>query len=168
MDGARFSPVMGTPLEPREPSPPPAPASPSVKAIVLGDRAEVLSALDAMLHAEGAQIVEQTADPRDLPEDAGPRADVVFIETVGFHGSRWKELLRDARRRLPGARFVLVAPGPETAIEEPARAEGADAVVQYPIQADALGEVLRKLFPSATFRPKPGVASGAYTSQQEH
>ena len=90
---------MASPGRPRGPVGPTFPASPSVRAIVLGDRPEVLSMLNAMLRSEGAQIVEQTADPRDLSEDAGDRADVVFIEAVGLHGSRWKDLLRDARRR---------------------------------------------------------------------
>jgi DNA-binding NarL/FixJ family response regulator len=133
-----------------------------VRAIVLGDRPEVLSMLNALLRSEGAQVVEQTSDPRDLPDDAGERADVVFIETVGLHGSRWKDLLHDARRRLPDARIVLVTRGPGRALEEPARLEGADGLVQYPIQREALTQVLTSLFPAVTFPPDKTHVSGAY------
>jgi hypothetical protein len=129
---------------------------------VLGDRPEVLSMLNALLRSEGAQIVEQTADPRDLSDDAGRRADVAFIEAVGFHGSRWKDLLHDARRRLPEARLILVTRGPGRALEGPARLEGADGLVQYPIQREALTQVLTSLFPTVAFPPDKTYVSGAY------
>jgi DNA-binding NarL/FixJ family response regulator len=153
---------MGIPSGPLRPTGSAAPPAPSVRAIVLGDRPEVLSMLNALLRSEGAQIVEQSADPRDLADDAGKRADVVFIEAVGFHGSRWKDLLHDARRRLPDARIVLVTRGPGRALEIPARLEGADGLVQYPIQRDALSQVLTSLFPAVTFPEGKGHLSGAY------
>jgi response regulator RpfG family c-di-GMP phosphodiesterase len=133
-----------------------------VRAIVLGDRPEVLSMLNAMLRTEGAQIVEQTSDPRDLSDDADRRADVVFIETVGLHASRWKDLLHDARRRLPEARIVLVTRGPGHSLEGPARLEGADGLVQYPIQREALAQVLSTLFPAITFPSSKSHVSGGY------
>ncbi len=153
---------MGTPLRPRGPPGPKKPVAPSVRAIVLGDQPEVLSMLNALLRSEGAQIVEQTSDPRDLPDDAGTRADVVFIEAVGFHGSRWKDLLRDARRRMPDTRIVLVTRGPGRALEGPARLEGADGLVQYPIQREALTQVLVNLFPAVEFPPDKSHVSGGY------
>ncbi len=118
--------------------------------------------LNALLKSEGAQIVEQTSDPRDLSEEAGKGADVVFIEAVGLHGSRWKDLLHDARRRIPDARIVLVTRGPGRALEGPARLEGADGLVQYPIQREALTQVLSSLFPAVTFPPDKTHVSGAY------
>jgi hypothetical protein len=153
---------MASPGRPRGPVSPILPVAPSVRAIVLGDRPEVLSMLNALLRAEGAQIVEQTADPRDLSEDVGDRADVVFIEAVGLHGSRWKDLLHDTRRRLPDARLVLVTRGPGRALEGPARLEGADGLVQYPIQRAALSEVLMTLFPTVTFPSDKSHVSGGY------
>ena len=153
---------MGTRFPPREPPGPATPIAPSVRAIVLGDRPEVLSMLNALLRSEGAQIVEQSSDPRDLSDDAGQRADVVFIEAVGLHGSRWKDLLHDARRRLPDAPIVLVTRGPGRALEEPARLEGADGLVQYPIRREALTQVLTSLFPAVTFPPDKSHVSGGY------
>jgi response regulator RpfG family c-di-GMP phosphodiesterase len=153
---------MGAPLRPRAPTGPTIALAPSVRAIVLGDQPEVLSMLNALLRSEGAQIVEQTSDPRDLSDDAGRRADVVFIEAVGLHGSRWKDLLHDARRRLPDARIVLVTRGPGRALEGPARLEGADGLVKYPIQREALTRVLTSLFPSVAFLPDKTHVSGAY------
>jgi DNA-binding NarL/FixJ family response regulator len=147
---------------PRGPLGPSSPTPPSVRAIVLGDRPDVLSMLNALLRTEGAQVVEQTSDPRDLPDDAGRRADVVFIEAVGLHGSRWKDLLHDARRRLPDTRIVLVTRGPGRALEVPARLEGADGVVQYPIQLGAFVEVLSTLFPSVEFPTSKSHVSGGY------
>jgi hypothetical protein len=157
---------MSTPPNPRGPGTATTSDGPSVRAVVLGDRPEVLSMLNVLLRSEGALIVEQTADPRDLPDDAGRQADVVFIEAVGFHGSRWKDLLRDARRRLPGARIVLVTRGPGRALEEPARIEGADGLVQYPIQREALTQVLTRLFPTVTFPPDKSHVSGAYAGRR--
>jgi DNA-binding NarL/FixJ family response regulator len=133
-----------------------------VRAIVFGDRPEVLSMLNAMLKTEGAQIVEQMSDPRDLSDDADKRADVVFIEAVGLHGSRWKDLLHDARRRLPDARIVLVTRGPGHSLEGPALLEGADGLVQYPIQREALEQVLTSLFPAVTFPTSKTHVSGGY------
>lgn len=133
-----------------------------MRAIVLGDRPEVLSMINAMLRTEGAEIIEQTADPRDVSEEAGQRADVVFIEAVGLHGSRWKDLLRDARRRLPDARIVLVTRGPGRALEGPAQLEGADGLVQYPIQREVLSRVLSNLFPTVTFPSDKRHVSGGY------
>ncbi|MFZ0829632.1 MAG: hypothetical protein WCB18_09640 [Thermoplasmata archaeon] len=154
---------MASPVRPRGPVVgPTVPVVPSVRAIVLGDRPEVLSMLNAMLRSEGAQIVEQTADPRDLSDDAGSRADVVFIEAVGIHGSRWKDLLHDTRRRLPDARIVLVTRGPGRALDVPARLEGADGLVQYPIQRAALSQVLTSLFPAVTFPSDKSHVSGGY------
>ena len=118
--------------------------------------------LNAMLRTEGAQIVEQTADPRDLSDDAGQRADVVFIEAVGIHASRWKDLLHDARRRLPDTRIVLVTRGPGRALDGPAQLEGADGLVQYPIQREVLSRVLSNLFPTVAFPSNKGHVSGAY------
>jgi DNA-binding NarL/FixJ family response regulator len=158
---------MGSPIRPRPPNRPSGPAAPSVRAIVLGDRPDVLSMLNALLRSEGAQIVEQTSDPRDLPDDVDQRTDVVFIEAVGLHGSRWKDLLHDARRRLPGARIVLVTRGPGRALEEPARSEGADGLVQYPIQREALTQVLTDLFPAASFLPDRTHVSGAYSRPRD-
>jgi DNA-binding NarL/FixJ family response regulator len=158
---------MGIPARPRGPIGPLAPVTPSVRAIVLGDQPDVLSMLHALLRTEGAQVVEQTADPRDLPDDAGRRADVVFIEAVGFHGSRWKELLHDARRRLPDARIVLVTRGPGRALEAPARLEGADGVVQYPIRPEAFSQVLITLFPSVLFPTAKSHVSGGYTRPRD-
>ncbi len=143
---------MATAVSPRARVGPTAPVPPSVRAIVLSDQPEVLSMLNALLRNEGAQIVEQTADPRDLSDDAGRRADVVFLEAVGLHGSRWKELLHDARRRLPTARIVLVTRGPGRALEAPARLDGGDGLVQYPIRPEALAKVLTTLFPAVVFR----------------
>jgi DNA-binding NarL/FixJ family response regulator len=157
---------MGTPSHPRGPAGPVAPIVPSVRAIVLGDRPDVLSMLNALLRSEGALVVEQTSDPRDLPDDAGRRADVVFIEAVGLHGSRWKDLLHDARRRLPDARIVLVTRGPGRALEGPARLEGADGLVQYPIHREALTQVLTNLFPSVIFPPDKTHVSGAYAGRR--
>jgi response regulator RpfG family c-di-GMP phosphodiesterase len=153
---------MGAPLRPRGPAGPKNPTARSVRAIVLGDRPEVLSMVNALLRSEGAEIVEQTSDPRDLPDDAGKRADVVFIEAVGLHGSRWKDLLHDARQRLPDTRIVLVTRGPGRALEGPARLEGADGLVQYPIQREALTEVLMSLFPDVQFPPDKSHVSGGY------
>lgn len=118
--------------------------------------------LNAMLRSEGAQIVEQTSDPRDLPDDVDQRTDVVFIEAVGLHGSRWKDLLHDARRRLPEARIILVTRGPGHSLEGPARLEGADGLVQYPIQRAALSQVLSSLFPTVTFPSDKSHVSGGY------
>lgn len=154
--------TMAAPLRRRGPEGSTAPVAPSVRAIVLGDRPEVLSMLNALLRAEGAQIVEQSSDPRDLSEDAGTRADVVFIEAVGLHGSRWKDLLHDARRRVPEAPIVLVTRGPGRALDGPARLEGADGLVPYPIQREALTQVLTDLFPAVTFPPDKAHVSGAY------
>ncbi|MCI4348041.1 MAG: hypothetical protein L3J97_05420 [Thermoplasmata archaeon] len=153
---------MAVPLRPRGPTGPVIPVAPSLRAIVLGDRPEVLSMLNAFLRNEGAQVVEQTADPRDLPDDAGQRADVVFIETVGLHGSRWKDLLHDARRRLPDTRIVLVTRGPGHSLEGPARLEGADGLVQYPIQREAFTRLLTSLFPAVAFPSDKSHVSGAY------
>ena len=153
---------MGIPARSRRPVGPAVPSPPSVRAIVLGDRPEVLSMLNALLRTEGAEIVEQTADPRDLSDDAGQRADVVFIEAVGLHGSRWKDLLHDARRRLPDLRIVLVTRGPGRALDGPARLEGADELVQYPIQREALSRVLTTLFPAVVFPSEKSHVSGAY------
>lgn len=153
---------MGFSGQPRGPIGPVLPPRPSVRAIVLGDRPEVLSMLNALLRTEGAQVVEQTSDPRDLPDDAEKRTDVVFIEAVGLHGSRWKDLLHDARRRLPSARIVLVIRGPGRALDVPARMEGADGVVQYPIQPEALAQVLSSLFPAVEFPVGKSHVSGAY------
>lgn len=118
--------------------------------------------LNALLRTEGAQVVEQTSDPRDLPDDVGQRADVVFIEAVGLHGARWKELLHDARQRLPDTRIVLVTRGPGRALEGPARLEGADGLVQYPIQPEAFSQVLSTLFPAVAFPSVKSHVSGAY------
>jgi DNA-binding NarL/FixJ family response regulator len=123
---------------------------------------EVVSMLNSLLRTEGAQIVEQGSDPRDLSEDARRRADVVFIEAVGLHGSRWKDVLRDARRRLPDTRIVLVTRGPGRALEGPAQLEGADGLVQYPIHLDALERVLSRLFPTRAFPTAKSHVSGAY------
>lgn len=158
---------MGLPVRPHGPSGPAPPLTPSVRAVVLGDRPEVLSMLNAFLRSEGAQVVEQTADPRDLSDDASRQADVVFIEAVGLHGSRWKDLLRDARRRLPTARIVLVTRGPGRALDTPARLEGADGVVQYPIQRDAFAQVLTSLFPSVAFPTDKSHVSGAYAPSRD-
>ena len=118
--------------------------------------------LNALLRNEGAQVVEQTADPRDLPDDARERADVVFIEAVGLHGSRWKDLLHDARRRLPDARIVLVTRGPGRALDGPARLEGADGLVQYPIQREEFSRLLSSLFPAVAFPSDKSHVSGGY------
>ena len=157
---------MVAPSRPGGPAGPVPATVPSVRAIVLGDRPDVLSMLNALLRSEGALIVEQTSDPRDLPEDAGRRADVVFIEAVGFHGSRWKDLLHDARRRLPDARIVLVTRGPGRALEEPARLEGADGLVQYPIHKAALSQLLSTLFPAVAFPTDKSHVSGAYAGHR--
>lgn len=162
MAAQEFPRPMAAPVRPRGPASPSPPPAPSVRAIVLGDTPDVLSMLNALLRGEGAQIVEQTSDPRDLPEDAGQRADVVFIEAVGLHGSRWKDLLRDARQRLPDTRIVLVTRGPGRALEGAAQAEGADGLVQYPIQREVLSQVLSKLFPAVAFPSDKGHVSGAY------
>ncbi|MGC2288553.1 MAG: hypothetical protein WA688_01675 [Thermoplasmata archaeon] len=153
---------MSTPVRTRGGTGTTPPVAPSVRAIVLGDRPEVLSMLNALLRTEGAQVVEQTSDPRDLPEDAGRRADVVFIEAVGLHGSRWKDLLHDARRRVPDARIVLITRGPGTSLEAPARLEGADGLVQYPIQPEAFSQVLSGLFPAVEFPSRKSHVSGGY------
>ncbi|MCI4353090.1 MAG: hypothetical protein L3K14_06860 [Thermoplasmata archaeon] len=158
---------MAAPLRPRGPTGPVVPVAPSVRAIVLGDRPEVLSMLNAFLRNEGAQVVEQTADPRDLPDDAGQRADVVFIEAVGLHGSRWKDLLHDARRRLPATRIVLVTRGPGRALEGPARLEGADGLVQYPIQREAFTRLLTSLFPAVAFPSDKSHVSGGYAKPRQ-
>lgn len=123
--------------------------------------------LNALLRTEGAQVVEQTSDPRDLPDDAGQRADVVFIEAVGLHGTRWKELLHDARQRLPDTRIVLVTRGPGRALEGPARLEGADGLVQYPIQPELFSQVLTTLFPAVAFPSVKSHVSGAYASPRD-
>jgi response regulator RpfG family c-di-GMP phosphodiesterase len=153
---------MASPGRPRGPVSPTLPVPPSVRAVVLGDQPDVLSMLNSMLRSEGAQIVEQTSDPRDLSDDVEQRTDVVFIEAVGLHGSRWKDLLHDARRRLPDARIVLVTRGPGRALEGPARLEGADGLVQYPIQRSALSQVLASLFPAVAFPSDKSHVSGGY------
>lgn len=138
------------------------PTNPLFRATVVGNQPDVLSALNAVLRSEGAEIVEQANDPRELPDDPGRRTDVVFLEAVGFGGSRWRDLLRDARRRLPAARIVLVTRSPGHALEGPAQVEGADGLVHYPIHRTELKGVLTGLFPLLNFSPEKGHVSGAY------
>ncbi len=133
---------------------------------MLGDQPDVLSDLDSLLRSQGAEIVEQSPDAEEFSDDLGRRTDVIFVEAVGYGGHRWKERIHDVRRRLPGARVVLVARGPGKALDAPAALEGADGLVHYPIQPRELVAVLTRLFPAVQFPPARSHVSGGYAGRR--
>ncbi len=107
-------------------------------------------------------MVAQASHTEELSDELGASPEVVFLEAVGLGATHWKEMLRDARRRLPRSRLVLITRGPGRALEEPARVEGADGLVQYPMRRDELARLLSGLFPAVSFPNDKTHVSGGY------